>query len=73
MSLIFDGYDGYPETLQLNGFISDILQRKVLSCCNLVVTSRPHASAYLHTNCDRFTEILGFTEEDQRNYMIRSL
>ena len=73
VTFIFDGYDEYPETLRLNGFIPDILQRKVLPCCNLVVTSRPHASAYLRTNCDRFIEILGFTKEDQRNYMIRSL
>ena len=73
VTFVFDGYDEYPEILQQKGFISDILQRKILSCCHLVVTSRAHASTYLRENCDRFIEILGFTKEDQRNYMISSL
>ena len=70
---VFDGYDEYPERLRQKGFISDILHRKILPCCHLVVTSRPHASAHLRTNCDRFIQILGFTEEDKQNYIISSL
>ena len=73
VTFVFDGYDEFPESLRQNGFISDILHRKRLLRCHLVVTSRPHASAHLRTNCDRFIQILGFTEEDKQNYIISSL
>ena len=73
VAFVFDGYDEYPESLRQNSFISDILHRKILPCCHLVVTSRPHASAPIRTNFDRFIQILGFTEEDKQNYIISSL
>ena len=69
VTFIFDGYDEYPENLQLNGFISDILHGRVLPNCHLVVSSRPHASAHIRRNCDRYIEILGFTKEDRQNYI----
>ena len=70
---IIDGFDEYPENLEQNGFISEILQRKRLPCCHLVVTSRPHASAHLRAKCDRFIEIVGFAKEDRQNHIINSL
>ena len=73
VTFVFDGYDEYPETLRQKGFISDILQHKALPGCRLVVTSRPHASAHLRANCDRYIEIRGFTIEDRRNYIVSSL
>ena len=73
VTFIFDGYDEYPENLRQNGFISDILQRKRLPCCCVVVTSRPHASAYLRAKFDRFIEIFGFAKEDRQNHIINSL
>ena len=73
ITLVLDGYDEYPENLRQNGFISDILQHKVLPSCRIVVTSRPHASAHLRTNCDRYIEIRGFTMEDRQNYIASSL
>ena len=73
VTFVFDGYDEYPETLRQKGFISDILQHKTLPGCRLVVTSRPHASARLRANCDRYIEIRGFTKEDRQNYIVSSL
>ena len=73
VTLVLDGYDEYPENLRQIGFISDILQHKVLPSCHVVVTSRPHASAHLRTNCDRYIEIRGFTKEDRENYIANSL
>ena len=73
VTLVLDGYDEYPENLRQNGFISDILQHKILPSCHIVVTSRPHASAHLRTNCDRYVEIRGFTKEDRQNYIASSL
>ena len=73
VTFVFDGYDEYPESLQQSGFMSDILQRKILPCCHLVVTSRSHASARLRVNFDRFIEILGFAREHRHDYIISSL
>ena len=73
ITFVFDGFDEYPENLRQNGFVSDILQRKRLPCCHLVVTSRPHASAHLRATCDRYIEIVGFAKEDRQNYIINSL
>ena len=70
---VLDGYDEYPENLRQNGFIFDIVQRKKLPSCHLVVTSRPHASAHLRKNFNRYIEILGFTKEDRKKYIEESL
>ena len=73
VTFIFDGYDEYPENLQQNGFISDILWCRRLSERRLVLTSRPHASAHLHQLFERRVDILGFTKEDRQNYINFSL
>ena len=44
---LFDGYDEFPEHLQKDSLVADILKRKVLPHCGLVVSSRPHASVRL--------------------------
>ena len=75
VTFIFDGYDEYPspKNLQQNDFVLDILHRNLLPCCQIVVTSRLHASAHLRVNCDRFIQILGFTKEERHNYILNSL
>ena len=73
VTFIFDGYDEYAGNLQRNGFIFDILQRKRISNCGLVITSRPHVSAHLHRLFERRVDILGFTKEDRWNYINSSL
>ena len=72
-TFILDGYDEYPERLQQNGFISDIVRYKRMSKRSLVLTSRPHVSAHLHQWFDRRVDILGFTKEDRQNYISSSL
>ena len=44
LALLLDGYDKYPERLREDSLIADILKRKELPCCGLVVSSCPHAS-----------------------------
>ena len=73
VTFVFDGYDEYSVNLQQNDFVSIILQRKLLPCCHLVVTARPHVSAYLRVNCDWFIQVLGFPKEERQNYIISSL
>ena len=73
VTFVFDGLDEYPENLQQNGFISDIVWCKRMSKRVLVLTSRPHVSAHLHRWFDRRIDILGFTKEDRQNYISSSL
>ena len=67
--VVFDGYDELPEEIKTNSIIADIINRRILTKCCLVVTSRPTASACLHGNVDRRVEVVGFTEEDRLDYI----
>ena len=73
VTILFDGYDEFPVYLQHNTFIADLLQRKVLPACSIVVSSRPHASTLLRDNIGRQVEILGFSEQDQQHFIEHSL
>ena len=73
LALLLDGYDEYPEGLRENGLIADILERKVLPCCGLVVSSRPHASVNLRANATVRVDILGFTEAERQHYIRDSM
>ena len=66
---LFDGYDEYPDTLQKESLIADIIQRKVLSRCGLIISSRPHASVNLHKKATVRVEILGFTAAEREHYI----
>ena len=70
---LFDGYDEFPEHLQKDSLVADILKRKVLPHCGLVVSSRPHASVSLRQQATIKVEILGFAEEERKLYIEQSL
>ena len=71
--LLLDGYDELPTELKHNSLIADILNRHILPCCGLVVSSRPHASILLREQATLRVDILGFTEEEQKQYIKDSL
>ena len=73
--LVFDGYEEYPEELRNNLFFSNLINHKVLELqlCNIVITSRPSASACLHNIVDLRVEILGFTKEHRKSYIMHAL
>ena len=75
ITLIFDGFDEYPEKLRTNSYLSDVINHKVfeLQLCNIIVTSRPNASACLHNNIDLRVEILGFTKKHRKSYITDAL
>ena len=73
LALLFDGYDEYPERLQNDSLIADILARKVLPRCGLIVSSRPHASVSLREQATMKVDILGFTETEQEHYIKESM
>ena len=75
VTLVFDGYDEYPDQLRKNSYLSDVINRKtfLLQSCNIVITSRPSASGCLHNKVDLRVEILGFTKEHRKSYIVHAL
>ena len=70
---LFDGFDEYSEELQKNSLIADILRRKVLPYCALVVSSRPHATVHLRDRATVRVDILGFTEVERNHFIQQAL
>ena len=73
ITLLLDGYDEYPEYLQKCSLITDIMRRRVLSHCGLVISSRPHASEHLRKQATIRVDILGFTETEREHYIKQAL
>jgi len=73
VTLLLDGYDEYPDNLRQHSFIAGILQRKILPACAIVISSRAHASTKLRSNVACRVEILGFSEDDQKDFIQQSL
>lgn len=73
VTIILDGYDELPDKLKQMSFLSNLIQRKILPACNLVVTSRLSASADFHGCIDRRIEILGFNDSARQQYMQNAL
>ena len=73
LAFLFDGFDEYPEELQKNSLIADILRRKVLPYCTLVVSSRPHATVHLRQQATLRVDILGFTEVERNQFIQQAL
>ena len=62
-----------PERLREDSLIADILKRKELPCCGLVVSSHPHASIALREQATVRVDILGFTEAERQHYIKESM
>ena len=73
LALLFDGYDEYPERLRKDSLIADILKRRMLPRCGLIVSSRPHASISLRQHATVKVDILGFTEAEREHYIKESM
>ena len=71
--LMLDGYDEYPEHLQKSSLVANILKRRLLPHCGLVVSSRPHASQHLRKQATIRVDILGFTETERELYIKQAL
>ena len=73
VAFLFDGFDEYPEALQKKSLITDILKRKVLPYCALIVSSRPHATIHLRSQATVRVNILGFTEVERNQFIEHAL
>ena len=67
--IVFDGFDELSAENKKESIMIDIINRRILTKCYLVVTSRSTALSYLHGSVDRRIEIVGFTEEDRLDYI----
>jgi len=72
LTIVLDGYDEVSENNQ-NYFINDIVSRRKLAKCGLVITSRPTVLLRLHDNVDCRVEVLGFTEENRQEFIENAL
>ena len=73
LALLFDGFDEYPEALQKNSLIVDILKHKVLPYCALVVSSRPHVTVHLREQATFTVDILGLPKIERNQFIQQAL
>ena len=65
LTIVVDGYDKiYQENV-----ITDLINRKLLPKCGLVITSRPGASSHICNNVDCRIEMLYFSECNRQNFI----
>ena len=69
LCIVMDGFDEYPNILQENSFIIDIINGVVLSEAIVVITSRPTTTVSLHDRVDRRIDILGLPKEERDKYI----
>ena len=73
---IFDGWDEFPSHLQNNSLVSTIIRQPhklFLHQSTVLITSRPVSSGNLLHIADRRVEILGFTQNQIREYIEKAL
>ena len=72
---LFDGFDEFPENLRKNKnhVVISIIDRRVLPKCNIIVSSRPHASTDLPKKPNSQVDILGFNEKQRTMYIEAAL
>ena len=73
LAILFDGFDEFPDTLQKKSLIADILKRKVLPYCDIIVSSRPHATVNFRDQATVRVDILGFTEIERNQFIQQAL
>ena len=73
LALLFDGFDEYPESLQKNSLITNIIKRKVLPYCALVVSSCPHVTVHLREQATFTVDILGLPKIEQNQFIQQAL
>ena len=76
--LLLDGWDELPEELRKeDSFFLDLIQGQVLPDATVLVTSRPHASEIIVTECKdcifQHIQVAGFTEENVQAFISSSV
>ena len=73
--LVLDGFDEASHHFNESSAIKNILCRKLLPKCSIILTTRPSAKSILQSVCqprvDKRVEIIGFTEEERVRYITK--
>ena len=72
ITILMDGYDELSDKGN-DILIKNIIKRRVLSQCRIVITSRSIASQNLQKLADVSVEVLGFTEQSKGEYIEKEL
>ncbi|XP_068695986.1 nucleotide-binding oligomerization domain-containing protein 2-like isoform X2 [Montipora foliosa] len=67
--LVLDGLDEVDSSKVY--MYNDLLESKVLPNCHIVITSRHEAGKSVRRYCDTLWEIVGFTLEDAKSYILK--
>ena len=73
---IFDGWDEFPQHLMINSVVSTIIRQPSkysLHKSAVVITSRPESTVNLLQSAHQRVEILGFTQQQIREYVKKAL
>ena len=73
LMIIFDGFDECPLETNCRNLFYELLHKRILPKCCVVVTSRSHITADLLQYCNYRVEIFGFTEADRSSYLKKCL
>ena len=73
--IIFDGWDELSKELKKNSLPAEIIRRKRLAKCSVIVTSRSYASASLlkMVNNYRHIQVIGFSKNEINTVIIKTL
>ena len=66
---VLDGYDEYGPRHRDKSVINQLIQKTYLPLAMIIVTSRPAASAALRPKATRRVEVLGFTNQQFKNFI----
>ena len=72
ITILMDGYDEFNDR-DNDLLIKNIIKRKILSQCRIVITSRPIASEKLQKLADVRVEVLGFNKQSKTKYIHKEL
>ena len=73
VTIIIDGFDELSTKLRYDSFFRKLIEKRSLTKAKIVVTSRPSASACLHSVVDKRIEILGFEQSSKNQYVTEAL
>lgn len=73
IAFLMDGFDEFPSRVYGNSFVSGLIRGEVLPNALLLITSRPIASLFMHSQVNRVFDIVGFDKEEKEQYISESL
>ena len=73
IAFLIDGFDEFPSRVYGSSFVAGLIRGEVLPNALLLITSRPIASLFMHSQVNRVFDIVGFDKEEKEQYISESL